>query len=128
MRRRLLFFFRKFRVSLLDFDERARFELIDQIVSLDAETFAPAHLDVRPRAILFAQLDPELFTSRGRQRHHLVTEVHARVLADLRHDRSNAARDDLLRIRLPRIDHVVDRHAAAEMRTISSGCFRLGLS
>src|SRR6185503_20437759 len=94
----------------------------------DAETFATAHLDVRPRAILIAQLDPELLASGGRQRHHLVTEVHARVFADLGHDRRNAACHDLLRVRLPRIDHVVDRHAAAEMRWICYGGFGLGLS
>ena len=92
--------------------------MIDQIVGLDAETFAPAHLDVWPRAIFFAQLDPEFLTSRRRERHHLVTEVDARIFADLRNHCGDAARHDLLRIRLSRIDDVIDSHAAAEVADV----------
>ena len=50
--------------------------------------------------------------------------MHACVFANLRDDSSHAARHDLLRIRLPRVDHVVDFHATAKLRTLAA---RLGL-
>src|SRR6185503_1864204 len=53
--------------------------------------------------------------------------MHARVFADFRHDRSHTPRDDLLRVRLPRIDHIVDSNAAAKVWWIRFGCFRRGL-
>src|SRR6185503_15808175 len=110
-----LFRLRQVRISFFNFRERAGFELINQVVSLDAETLASAHLDVRPRAIFIAQLNAEFLTSRGRKRDHLVTEMNARVLADLGNNCRYATCDDLLRIRLSRVDDVVDGDAAAEL-------------
>src|SRR6476659_3687853 len=51
--------------------------------------------------------------------------MHARVFADLRHYSRDAASDDLLRIRLPRVDHVVDLETAAKVRPLDTD-FRFG--
>src|SRR5689334_14326566 len=49
----------------------------------------------------------------------------ARVLADLGNDCGNATRNDLLRVRLARVDDVVDSDAAAELRSLGAGfCLR----
>ena len=45
----------------------------------------------------------------------------ARVFSDFRHYSGNTARDDLLRIGLPRVDHVINFYAAAEVRVIEPG-------
>src|ERR1700730_4597342 len=54
----VLFLRRELGVTGRDFAQRIRLKPVDQIVGLYAQTLASAHLDVRPRPILFAQLNP----------------------------------------------------------------------
>src|SRR5205085_10790604 len=55
----------------------------------------------------------------------LVCEVHTRALADLRRDDRDAALDDLLRVRLSRVNDVVDGRASAEVRRVRARVFRV---
>jgi hypothetical protein len=41
------------------FCQRVCLQTVDQIVSFDAETFAPAHFDVRTLAIFFRQFETD---------------------------------------------------------------------
>ena len=45
-----------------DFAQGVRFETIDEIIGLDAETFTPAHLDKGAGAVFIRELDAEFFT------------------------------------------------------------------
>src|SRR5438552_6411521 len=90
-------------------------EAVNEIVSLHAQTFASAHLDERTRAIFFTQLNTQFFAGGRRQRDHFITEMDARFSTHLRHNSRHATRDNLLGVRLSRIDNVIDLNAAAEI-------------
>ena len=110
------FFVARIGMPRFDLGEGVCLEPVDQIVGLDAEAFAAAHLDKRPFAVFVGKLETKFFRRRGRKRDHFVREMNAGLFAALRRDRGDAFSDDFLRIRLPRVDDVVDRLAAAKRR------------
>src|SRR5262245_11098723 len=114
---------RQLRISFLNFVQCAGFQLIDEIVCLYSQTLSATHLNVRALTIFVRQFDSQLVASRGRQCNHLVTEMHAGILSDLWNKCSHSAGDDLLRIRLSRVDDVVDSFTAAKVRTFNRKLF-----
>ena len=109
-----LLFGRGFGVPGGDLGQRLFDELVDEVVRLDAEPLAAGHLDVGTAAILFGKLDAQLGAASGRERHHLVGEMHgARGLLG-ETELAQAGHDDVLEIALARIDDVVDARGVAE--------------
>ena len=91
---------------------------IEQIVGLDAEPFAARDLNVRLGAVFLADFVAELHGAARRERDHLVREM--RVVRGLLGVTEQPERLDhrVLRIGLARVDHVVDRRDAAEVRMV----------
>lgn len=102
-------------VTRFDLAQGVRFETVDQVIGFDAKAFAARHLDECAFAVFVRQLETKLLSRRRRQCDHLVSKMHARLFTTLRRDRCNAFFDDLLRIRLTRVDDVIYRLATAEM-------------
>src|SRR5216110_1159285 len=95
--------------------QRVRLESINQVVSLHPQSFSSTHLYEWFGPVLRGQLNPEFITSSWGERHHFVGEVDARILAAFRNQCGDAARDNLLRIRLPGVNYVVYSHSTAKI-------------
>ena len=108
----------QFGMPAVDFLLRGGDQRIEQVVGLHAEALAARDLDVRLRAVFLADLVAELHGAARRQRDHLVGEV--RVVRRLLGVAQQPQRLDhrVLRIALPRVDDVVDRRHAAEVRMV----------
>ena len=105
-------------LSRVDFGARGGDQLVDQVVGLDAKAFAPADFNVGFLFVLFRNVVAKLNGAARRERDHLVAEV--RVVIGLFGISHAAERlDDIgLRVRLARVDDVVDRGRAAEARMV----------
>jgi hypothetical protein len=98
----------------LDLLGRFRDEAVDQVVGLHAEAFPTRHLDEGACAVLLGELDAERLGRGRRERDHLVREVRG-ASGELGESRApHGFLDDLLRIRLPHVDHVDDARGVAE--------------
>src|SRR5271157_2586808 len=92
---------------------------VEQVVCLHAESLATRDLDVRFAAIFLANLVAQLHGAARRERDHLIGEMSV-VRSLLRiAEQPDGLDDGVLRIALPRVDHVVDGCHAAKMRMVS---------
>ena len=96
-------------MTLLHFGQRGRFQLVDQVVGLHADD--PLRPLTSTYGFFASSADnsyPSSAAHRGVKRHNLVRQMN-RMIGFLRMPkRPHARRHHLLRIRLSRIDHVVD--------------------
>ncbi len=92
---------------------------VEQVIGLDTEPLTSRYLNVGLRAIFFFDLVTQLQRAARRERHHLVGEM--RVVRGLFGvaQQANGLDDSILRIRLPRINDVIDRRDIAEVWMVS---------
>ena len=109
-------------VALGDFAGRLPDQDVEQVVGLDAEPLAAGHLDERPLRVFGVgwRRVTELPRGRVRQRHHLVGEVMRPLGAFGMPHVDQRLLQQLLEVRLPHVDHVVDVGRAAERRMIGA--------
>ena len=104
-----------------DFVGRLADDRVEQVVGLDAEPLAPGDFDERTFRVfgVGCRREAELPGRRVRQRHHLVREV-VRALGALgMADVDQRLLQQLLQVRLPHVDHVVDVGGAAKQRMVA---------
>ena len=82
--------------------------------ALTPRPFAARDLDIGSPAVLLGELDAEFSAGRRSQRDHLIGEVHGCIRLLLEAECPQAGDDDILQVRLARIDDVVHARAAAE--------------
>ena len=105
-----------FGMARVHFLARARFELVDQVVRLHALALAAAHFDVRPLGVFGRNFVAHFEGAARRERHHVVGEMLQVVGLFGVSQRAQRRHHHLLRIRLPRIDHVEHFVRVAEGR------------
>src|ERR1700679_75023 len=105
----------------IDLTLGGRDELIEQVVGLDAETFASANLDVGTRLLLFAERVAEFGGTAGRERDHLVGKMRVVVGGFIVIKSAQSFDDSALCLGLSGIDDVVDFGDVAEVRMICLG-------
>ena len=111
-------------MARVDFGARGGDELVDQVVGLDAETFAAADFNVGFFLVFFRDVVAELDGAARRERDHLVAEMRV-VIGLIGVSHAAQGLDDVgLRVRLARIDDVVDGRGAAEVRMVRLALFR----
>ena len=109
-------------VALRDFLAGLLDHRVEQVVGFDAETLPAGDLDERPLGVLRIgrRRKPQLARRGMRQRHHLVREVVRPLRAFRMAHGDERLLQQLLEIRLPDVDHVVDVRGAAIRRMV--GC------
>ena len=107
-------------MALIRFFSRARLKAVKQVVGFDALALAAADFDVRLLRVLGGNFVAEFLCAARSERDDVVRKV-LQIVSLLRMtERAKARDDDLLRIRLPRINHVEDLARVAEC-----GCVRV---
>ena len=106
------------RMPRIHFLARARFQLVEQVVRLHALALAPAHFDVRPLGVLRRNFVAHFDRAARRERHHVVGEMLQVVRLFGVAQRAQRLHHHLLRIGLPRVDHVVHFLRVAEVRAL----------
>ena len=91
-------------------------QAVDQIVGFHALAFAAAHFDVGLFRVLGRNFVAELLGAARRQRDHIVGEMLQPIGLFGVAERAESLLDDLLRVRLARIDDVVHLMGVAEFR------------
>ncbi len=90
-------------------------ESIQQIVRLNPEPLAPGNLDERPRLIFFAQVVAEFGGTARSECDHLVGEVRVAIGGFSVAKSAQSFDHRVLRLRLTRIDDVIDLRHIAEV-------------
>ena len=107
-------------VARIHFGARCRFQSIEQVVGLHSQSLAPAHFHVRLARLLFRERVSHLRGATRRKRHHVIRKMDRTRGLFLKTQRAQPGHNDVLQIRLPRIDDVVHdrRHARTPARPV----------
>ena len=103
-------------VPRVHFPPRCRLQFIEQIVRLHSLSLAPAHLHVRLAHLFFRELVSHLRGATRRKRHHVIRKMDRTRGLFLKTQRAQPGHNDVLQIRLPRIDHVIHDVGMPELR------------
>ena len=104
----------RIRMALIHFGARGGFQAVEQIVGFYAQALAAADFDVRFLRVFLAQRVAEFGGAARRERHNFIGKMNRAVGLFFEAERSKPRDDDILQIRLPRIDDVVHDGGVSE--------------
>src|SRR5579859_1958729 len=93
-------------------------QLVEQVVGLHAEAFAPADFDVGAGFIFLIENVAEFSGAARRERHHLIRKMRVVIRSPSVPKAPERFNHRVLCLRLPRVDYIVDLGYISEMRMI----------